>query len=348
MSRIATAKLRVGVHEIGAILFPDWRPGRKCRCPWRDDRNASFSVSDDGRLFNDFAVGEGGDVVAFVARALNLNPSEAGREFLRLAGDDHPSTELLAPRRDDPPRWTPQPPPKKVYETWSEGVGHLSSNIVAMANLAAWRGWPVEVIRNLAESGKLGLPRARGSRAIGWVVEAPSGLAIGFHARLKPRSGERPSWVFQPNRSEHEHGIPAMPFVLGKLHSSNLIVVIEGQWDAVSFGIAAGWFPSWPDNRAVIGVRGAQGVTPLLRYFRCCWPSNATVVLIPDNDEAGKTWTSSKEGKPSFAERLAEWGSRVVITSPPMGAKDLNDALRDNPEYTKTEVRDFLKTLQTS
>ena len=348
MSKIAAAKERVGVHEIGAKLFPDWKPGRKCRCPWRDDRNASFSVSEDGRLWNDFAEGGGGDAVAFVARALNLTTSDAGREFLRMAGDHSTSIVIPGPRREESPPWAPEIPPEGVTASWRDGVSHLCENPDAMANLARWRGWPVEVVRQLGEAGKLGLPRVRGARAVGWIVEAPSGLPVGFHARLKPRPGDRASWLFLPNRSEHGQGIPALPFVLGKLHEAELVVLTEGQWDAVSFAIAAGWFPSWPSGRAVVGVRGAQGVSPLLRHFRGCWPSNATAVLIPDNDAAGKTWTTARDEKPSFAERLSEWGSRVLVTAPPMGVKDLNDALRDHPEQTSTEVRDFLSTLNLS
>lgn len=44
-------------------------PKKSCRCPWREDRNPSFSVHDDGRRFKDFSTDEAGDVADFVALA---------------------------------------------------------------------------------------------------------------------------------------------------------------------------------------------------------------------------------------------------------------------------------------
>ena len=86
MSAVAEAKERLTIRDIGAKLFPEWKPGKSCRCPWRDDRKPSFSISDDGRLFNDFASGEGGDVVSFLAMARGIPESEAARELIRWAG----------------------------------------------------------------------------------------------------------------------------------------------------------------------------------------------------------------------------------------------------------------------
>jgi hypothetical protein len=56
-----------------------------CRSPFRDDKNASFSISDDGKVFHDFATGESGDVVAFVARAKRCTIGDAARELIRIA-----------------------------------------------------------------------------------------------------------------------------------------------------------------------------------------------------------------------------------------------------------------------
>jgi len=86
VSAVSDAKERLTIRDIGAKLFPDWKPGKSCRCPWREDNRNSFSVSDDGRLFNDFAVGEGGDQVSFLAKARNIPESEAAKEFIRWAG----------------------------------------------------------------------------------------------------------------------------------------------------------------------------------------------------------------------------------------------------------------------
>ena len=48
-------------------IFDLWRhfrlsgtPGKSCHSPFRRDDHPSFSVSDDGKLFNDFAAAAGG------------------------------------------------------------------------------------------------------------------------------------------------------------------------------------------------------------------------------------------------------------------------------------------------
>ncbi len=83
---ITQAKDRLTIPALGAMLFPDWRPGRSCRSPFREDRKPSFSVFDGGLAWNDFATDEGGDAIEFLARARRLSNAEAVKEFLRLAG----------------------------------------------------------------------------------------------------------------------------------------------------------------------------------------------------------------------------------------------------------------------
>ena len=76
------------------LLIPDlWRrfnfpgdPKTSCKSPFREDHRASFSVSRNGTLFNDFASGTGGDAVDFFQLATGLSKTEACRKFIELAG----------------------------------------------------------------------------------------------------------------------------------------------------------------------------------------------------------------------------------------------------------------------
>lgn len=88
---IADAKERIGVPDLWKILELPGIPAKSCHAPWRDDRTPSFSVSSNGKLWNDFATGEGGDAIAFLQRAKGIALKEACREFLRLAGTCAPS-----------------------------------------------------------------------------------------------------------------------------------------------------------------------------------------------------------------------------------------------------------------
>lgn len=137
------------------------------------------------------------------------------------------------------------------------------------------------------------------------------------------------------------HGlVPALPFVLGDVGKARVIVILEGQWDAISFFGACGWFEDSnpPVGVAVFGIRGAQGVDVFLAYWAKWLRHNRPLAwVIADNDKAGQTWIKPPEGKPgmprppSFAERLEHAGCRQVIAStlkPGTWGKDFNDYYR--------------------
>ena len=137
--------------------------------------------------------------------------------------------------------------------------------------------------------------------------------------------------------------IPPLPFVLGDLAGPRLVVLLEGQWDAVTFFGACGWFEEWspPNGVAVFGIRGAQGMEPFLAYWAKWLRHNKPMVwIIADNDEAGEGWYKPKPGEPgmpdppTLAERLQWLGCREVIISHLRGGdegewgKDFNDYYR--------------------
>jgi hypothetical protein len=84
---LADAKQRLSIFDLWRLLNLPGEPRKSCRCPFHDDRSASFSISPDGMLWNCFAGCGGGDAVAFLAHARGLSPTDACREFLRLAGN---------------------------------------------------------------------------------------------------------------------------------------------------------------------------------------------------------------------------------------------------------------------
>ncbi len=86
------------------MLGLHWKSGTSCRSPFREDRNASFSVFDDGRRFKDHATGETGDAIDFLQMATGLDTAAAIAEFKQLAGcEDHrPTAAPLPPRKTKP------------------------------------------------------------------------------------------------------------------------------------------------------------------------------------------------------------------------------------------------------
>jgi len=85
-SPLQAAKERLTIPALWAMLNLPGKPAKSCRSRFREDRNASFSVYDDGRKWKDHATGEGGDAADFLARALNLSNEDACRKLIELAG----------------------------------------------------------------------------------------------------------------------------------------------------------------------------------------------------------------------------------------------------------------------
>jgi len=84
-SPLDRAKDHLSIFVLWHALGLPGTPRKICRSPFRDDRKASFSISDDGKVFHDFATNDSGDVVAFVARARRCSLGDAARELIRIA-----------------------------------------------------------------------------------------------------------------------------------------------------------------------------------------------------------------------------------------------------------------------
>ncbi len=85
-SPLQAAKDKLSIPLLAAMLFPDWKPSKSCRCPWREDRSPSFSVYEDGHRWKDHGTGEGGDVVDFLAMASGCSLGEASKRLIEMAG----------------------------------------------------------------------------------------------------------------------------------------------------------------------------------------------------------------------------------------------------------------------
>jgi len=99
---IDEAKRRVSIVDAWQALNLPGGPGASCKSPFREDRNPSFSIFEDGRRFKDFATGDTGDVVCFIERATGCTRGEAIRKLFELAGiEDAPARQ----RRTKARKW---------------------------------------------------------------------------------------------------------------------------------------------------------------------------------------------------------------------------------------------------
>jgi hypothetical protein len=136
---IADAKAQLTIHYL-------WRhfgfPGESkpsCHSPFREDRDASFSVNADGSLFHDFATGESGDAVDFFRHASGLSRKEACRKFIELAGGHFTTAPCAARPRPKTAARRPSFPPfragKAVDLKTLANLRNVSPDAVSLANV---------------------------------------------------------------------------------------------------------------------------------------------------------------------------------------------------------------------
>ncbi len=248
MSAVAEAKERITIRDIGAKLFPDWKPGKSCRCPWREDRNPSFSVSEDGRLFNDFASGEGGDVVAFLARARGITESEAAKELIQMAGVRGGGMPLPpAPARikePAPERVKPDLPP------FDEGTPEERRGLARLRNLS------LESIEIAIERGLLRFSDSREGRA--WIVTDRDRWAAQARRldgqRWQRLNGQPKAWTLAGSRA-------SWPIGFADAVRRERIALVEGGPDALA-AVHHAFASECPEAVGVVCMIGASCRVP--------------------------------------------------------------------------------------
>lgn len=245
----------------------------------------------------------------------------------------------------------------EVRARWNDGQAAI---IDSMAKLAESRGWDEAVMRKLIGLNKTSAPLLpwadEGERRMwAFMVEKPvfdgaraKLIPVGYHGRYKHHDKPNPPerrWVYVPYvptkaGSDFQQylvrmntKLPAYPFVLGDLVNPRLVVILEGQFDAVSFALAFGWLESGlPAGVVVMGLRGVSSPLVMLSaYGGWLRRHNPAIWLIGDNDEAGRKLVKRKDperigGEPSFLDRLRAQGCRVLARYYDVeGCKDFND-----------------------
>ena len=342
----------VNIPELWEILGLPGFPllGRNTLSPFRVETTPSFNISSDGRLFNDFGYpSHKGNAVHFLMIACGCSKGDAAKELIRLASNiktDHsksiltPASLETCPRQTEP--FIPRPMPPTIQATWDAGLSLLRRNSELQIEIAEQRGWPVEVTNFLNDCGLMGYPECWSKFGPAFRVDFPvlthegkfAVIPIGFHVRLQFDVTKKPPWFVFPNRRFGNYSVPLMPFVLGTFSQAKLLVITEGQWDAITFAHTAGWLSpngSFPNNVCVIGIRGVQGTKPFLNYYRQFWPEGVKTLLIPDNDPAGDHWT---HGQASFEHELRCLCCEVrVLKVRKSEGKDFNAAHKLKPFF---------------
>jgi hypothetical protein len=326
MTNIDDLKARVSLRDVlmrdGVQLRRAGSRWAAC-CPLHEERTPSFYVStgrDGAERFKCFGCGKGGDVLDYWQMSRHTDLAGAREGIAAAAG----LVDWVAPARPKPVRAQEQEVVQPMDATharvWAEGVEWLLNSREEQERIAAWRGWRPETVQRVAQMRQMGMPVYRGMRREAFPVWVPGGAAgggadfqAGYHVHTKELKGR---FRFEPS------GIGSWPFVIGKPQSCKVLVVLEGQWDAISFYDALSDETEFPEGVAVVGVRGASSWRKLMVYD---WGQKVQAFVFADGDTAGQAWMDPDSL--AGALRLRCRAVHPFICNED-GAKDFNDIHR--------------------
>jgi hypothetical protein len=173
-SPLKAALEKLTIPDVWTRLGLKGKPAASCRSPFRDDRNASFSVYSKGRRWKDHGTSEGGDAADFCAKARNLSSEDGARLLIELAGTNSlPQGDRIG-KKNSPHPGAAKPEPYDPFkdkekarrrEAWPAFEVPTQTEI---ETIAALRGLSPEGVTLAAERGLLFCADSWEGRA--WVV----------------------------------------------------------------------------------------------------------------------------------------------------------------------------------
>jgi hypothetical protein len=342
ISPLVQAKERISIAEAWVRLgLPGkpCQPGKSCCTPWREDKSPSFSITPDGKHWKDFATGEHGSVVDFIAKALGCSISEAAKKLIEMAGSTPPKAYSIGvravtskPVEARKPR--PIPLEKPTYRDLLDIQDRRQLPSTGGLHVAVERGllWVANVWDN-------------GEYARCWVVT--DNARIGAQARrMDGRLFTKDGNTFKPKTlSGYKAGWPIGVANFGEPRD---VILTEGPPDMLAAMTIAAITPGVDMDAlgfaCICGAGNKQLMPESLTYFQ-----GKNVRLVYDQDAAGKgaceDWCKllSNAGASVLTFDLA--GMTKKDGTP---AKDLNDVtyfVRDDGETAGPDFQDGLEEL---
>ena len=309
MTALEQAKSAVTIFDLWQHFGFDGDPQRRnpVSSPFRPDRNPSFSITRDGKLFHDFATGDKGDVVTFWTRATGLPVSEACKSFIQFAGTGHSATIPITRPVPAPaaPREKPSLPPMQRGDAKRLQV------------LASFRKLSVEGLQLATERGLLWFAMLHNLSA--WIVTD----AERVNAQARRMDGGLWQHLNEPAKAWTLPGCWASwPIGMTAAKDYPVIVLVEGAPDL----LAAHHFiyaESRERDVAAVCVTGASN-----RIHADALPlfAGKRVRIFPHLDVAGQDaalrWTAQLE---SVNATVDCFDLRNIPTTSGQPVKDLND-----------------------
>jgi hypothetical protein len=306
---IDEAKAKLDIPALAALCFPNWKPTLSCQSPWREDRNPSFSVYDQGRKWKDHATGEHGDAVDFLSKALDIPAQESVRRFVEMAGGGY---RVPAPR----PKLAPAPVREDTDDKRRKRAAWPAMELSTEEELEAvakHRRLPVEGPQWAAIDGTLRMATLDGARC--WIIRSTCGKNAQAR-RLDGQPFHDGSLRLQPLKAKTLVGsIATLP--VGNYHDTRwpAVALVEGGPDVLA-AYAGMYRLGLLDTVAVCGMLGASMRPP---FGAVATMKGRRVRIFQHNDEAGH------KAADGWARLIHNAGGTVDIWTPAQAGADLND-----------------------
>jgi len=224
--------------------------------PFREDKNPSWGIYQDakGWHFKDFATGEGGDELDFLAIHNKCDAKQALKLYQQYAGNT--PIEATVSIGELPPQ-----------DEWTQAVEALVAKDNWLLKLGQKRGYSKTLLAGLIENGLIGLH----DKSIAFPIYNQGGVFQGMH--LRGANG----WRITGGGTE--------PWLIGQ-HDAKNVHVFESQWDAFAMMDTLGYGNgAWNGERdCVLISRGASNTKKLGDYIG----EGQKVYIWGQNDEAGE------------------------------------------------------------
>ncbi len=272
-------------------------------CPFHREKSGSFHVFDEGRMFKCFGCGVTGDAIIFLEKACGLTRKDACNKIIEMAGCQSIKPSVTATPKQTIVRSTSifHRRAKPDVPTKTPGSPYQRKR------LAMLRGLPLDAVELAVELGFLGFCEWSGMEA--WIISDSTGANAQARrldgGQFMTQSGPKKAKTLPGSWAKWPIGLPA---------KCNRILFAEGGPDllaACSVALEVG-------NLSPACMFGAA-----LEIHPYAIPlfTNASVFIVPHNDEAGE------KASAMWQAQLAKV-AKVAISKLPPEFKDLNDLMK--------------------
>jgi hypothetical protein len=306
ISPLIAAKELITIPDAWSRLGLQGSPSKSCKAPHREDRSASFSVFDGGRAFNDFATGDGGDVVSFISLVTNMDSSASAKWLIETAGTagnrSHQPTLVRRPRVEEP-RPEPMPLPQLDKGTVSE--------LHQLQELRGLEGfWGLQILSDRGQLFFCDLPdNGRTKRC--WLITDDSRR----NAQARPLDGSTWSSIGGAKAKTLKGYEARWPIGASAIKANDTVLFCEGGPDLLAAATLATFDLGKPWS--AVCMTGSSEILPdALPLFK-----DKQVIIFVHHDEAGINAATR------WVAQLTSVGATVTTLISEVEGRDLNDAL---------------------